>query len=188
VRLEIKSVPNHRRHHTSLRAAGAPERCAWRTKMTTKCLVAFLLTATCALADHNAVQLDALILGLPDGWIVTIARPNHLDSCGNRPLFEMTCTMPDVEYEHDTKAGRLKEHPSLTLMFHRPLSAEKEAAFKTKAAEVDASPQAVAPPRVLAKTENYWVMSYQTEVRFDHPKVKELYDHLKTVLAVNRKE
>ncbi len=156
--------------------------------MKLKIILMSVFLAGTALADHNAIRLDSLILGLPEGWVVSIVRPSHLDSCGNRPLFEMTCAMPDVEYEHDTKVGRLKEHPSLTLMFHATFSAEKSAEFKRKAAEIEASPRAVASPHILAKTENYWVMTYQSDGYFDHPKVKELYDHLKTVLSVNRKE
>jgi hypothetical protein len=31
-------------------------------------------------------------------------------------------------------------------------------------------------------------MTYTAEGEFDHPKIKELYEHLKTVLSVNRKE
>lgn len=153
-----------------------------------KYFVIAVLWAGSSLADHNAVQLDKLILGLPDGWIVSIVRPNHFDSCGNKPLFEMTCTMPDVEYEHDTKAGRLKEHPSMTLMFYAPFSHEKQAEFEKKVAEIETSPCAVSPPRIVAKTENYWVMSYQSAGYFAYPKIKEIYEHLKTVLSVNRKE
>ncbi len=35
------------------------------------------LFASSVFADHNAIQLDKMILSLPKGWEVKITRPDH---------------------------------------------------------------------------------------------------------------
>lgn len=152
-----------------------------------KYLIVLMLMAGSALADHNAVQLDKLILGLPDGWVVSIIRPQNTDTCGNKALFEMTFTMPAVEYEIGMKGRKepVTVHPSLALMFYAPFSPEKDADFQKKADAITHSARAVAAPYVFAKTENYWVLTYGGG---NHPKVTELGAYLKAALSVNRKE
>ena len=148
----------------------------------------FALIASSTFADHNAVQLDKMILSLPKGWEVKITRPDHLDSVGNKAMFQIEFVFPSIEYEYEAKGGRMKQHPSLWLSFYKPFSKEKLAEFERKATEIHNSERAVAPPNIFVKTENYWILTYQTGVSFRHPKEKELYQHLKKFLSINRKK
>jgi len=146
------------------------------------------LLASTALADHNAVQLDKMVLSLPKGWEVRITRPDHLDPTGNKALFAAEFTFPSVEYEYESRAGRLKMSPTLTLSFYEPFTSDQLAQYERKAEEIRSSERAVAPPIVFVKTENYWVFTYHSGAHFRHPKEKEIYQHLREFLSINRKE
>ncbi|MGV7230093.1 MAG: hypothetical protein ACQ9IQ_15720, partial [Nitrospirales bacterium] len=125
---------------------------------------------------------------LPKGWEVKISRPDHADSVGNKALFHMQFVYPSVEWPDPMEHRLVMQHPSLTLAFHKPFSKEEIVQFEKKSKELHNSDQAVGYPNIFVKTENYWILTYESGVSFRHEKEKELYQHLKKYLSVNRKE
>ena len=151
------------------------------------CLALFM--ATSALADHNAIRLDSLILALPADWEAHVVRTGF-SRYGVPEMFQVRLELPTVEFEHQFMPGdKRKVRPTLTLCFYAPLTEKQYADFQKQVeAEVTATDQP--PPRMLLliRTENYWVFSPQSPDRFRHPKEEEIYRHVKAFLSINRKE
>ena len=148
-----------------------------------------MLSAGVSLADHNTVQLDKLILSLPRGWEVRIVRPEGHGGYEIKALLEVAIEFPSVEYEIDTMSGKMKVHPSLWLSFYAPFTEKQYEQYRKKVKEVqERSLQPAAPPLLLAKTENYWIFTTEEGKHFRHPKEKEIYQHVKEFLSINRKQ
>lgn len=147
------------------------------------------LLAASAFADHNAVQLDRLLLSLPAGWQMQLVRNEGFSRYGVPELFAARLELPSVQYELDVMGTKRTVHPSLLLCFYAPLTEKQYADFQKKVdAEVTAIGQPPPATLLLAKTENYWVFTCQYPDHFNQPKVEEVYRHVKAFLSINRKE
>ena len=151
--------------------------------------LAFALIAWCAVADHNATQLDKLVLGLPAGWEAHISRTGF-SRYGVPELFQMRLELPTTQFEYEIMPGDKRMiHPSLTLHFYAPLTEPEFTDFQRKVgAEGVATDQPPARTLLFAKTENYWIFSTQSPDQFRHPKEREIYRLVKALLSINRKE
>ncbi len=67
------------------------------SRITMSIMLAFL--ASSAIADHNTVELDKMILSLPEGWEVKISRPDHAESIGSKALFHVQFDNVNIIYQ-----------------------------------------------------------------------------------------
>lgn len=138
--------------------------------------------------DTEDIELDELILGLPQGWEVAVTHPDYNEPCGHRALFEMYFEFPSETYEVYTKASPETPetvHSKQSLAFYRPLTDEQVETCRTQegkkpgTAAVQLEPSAFSEGRYWV-TEEYWIVPSTLQ---EHPREQELYEYLKEFFA-----